>query len=965
MDSSLGRAVLTMETDLSKWSAGIDNADGKTKKFKNSVKDTDGAIDDLGKKIKQAFTVAAIVAAGQKVIDYADQITNLAARTEIGTEALQGFELAFAPFGVTLDQVATASDKLSKSLVGGDKSAVAALGKLHLNVKDLLALSPEQRFTQVADAIGSIQNPAEKAYAAVTLFGRGGVEMLGGLNGKLGETVKGFQDTGAVISDDALQAIDTFGDQIGVMGKQLLAVTASALLPLVPILTEFGNILVWVAQNVIGPVFVVAIAGMKIAINSLLSRITALMATLAGLASKLPGGVGRQFGEYADYLRTLSKAFSDVAAETASEAFTKKIEAPKKAATETGKALLGLGGDLDKANKKLEAHAAALREIAAAGTSYQEVLDSVDGQIIEAIKYYTALNVSSKALAITYGLTVEKVDALKGALKLQADAMKRTEDDFDRFRDRTQDVAQEVRELADRFGWVEVQTRSLITPLEAIGYLIGNAPESLEKTINAWSDFGDELKQVAASIPLTFQRAFEGGGGIIGAFKSVATQIGSLLYKTLVESISNAAAMGQRILTGKNLLAGGLMAGLAGVGVAASGGGVGAAIGTSVSAGIGVMTASIAAATTVNAAAIGTAVAFGAATMGIGLAAVGAYYGLKKLFGASEESKINPLRQSFIDTAGGLQALNERLDKAAGFTGQMALQTLLAAKNQEQYNAAIQRIDELLSFQDQAFATLDETVKRYGFTLEELGPALQRQNLDKQAAQLYQDFNVLVAAGIDVNTVIRRMGDSIAAFYRDAVKTGQEVPRQMEPILQRMIELGQLTDENGNKITDLKDIKFADTMSEGFAKVVLSVERLIEVIARGLGVSLDDIAAKAGAAGAAIAHMPAPGTGGPPGAAGWEPGQRQSTFEDMPPGYYDVPAPTPMAAGGYGTVSKPTLFLAGEAGKEQYAFSGANKTLATPTSFSAVFELDGRAFGRAMLTYVDSTLRQRVKLQPA
>jgi hypothetical protein len=34
----------------------------------------------------------------------------------------------------------------------------------------------------------------------------------------------------------------------------------------------------------------------------------------------------------------------------------------------------------------------------------------------------------------------------------------------------------------------------------------------------------------------------------------------------------------------------------------------------------------------------------------------------------------------------------------------------------------------------------------------------------------------------------------------------------------------------------------------------------------------------------------------------------------------------PMAEGGSGTVRKPTLFLAGEAGPEQFAFSGAGKT---------------------------------------
>jgi hypothetical protein len=49
-----------------------------------------------------------------------------------------------------------------------------------------------------------------------------------------------------------------------------------------------------------------------------------------------------------------------------------------------------------------------------------------------------------------------------------------------------------------------------------------------------------------------------------------------------------------------------------------------------------------------------------------------------------------------------------------------------------------------------------------------------------------------------------------------------------------------------------------------------------------------------------------------------------------PPGGF-TPGPlevVPMADGGFGTVDKPTLFLAGEAGREQVAFSGGNKAFA-------------------------------------
>jgi TP901 family phage tail tape measure protein len=70
--------------------------------------------------------------------------------------------------------------------------------------------------------------------------------------------------------------------------------------------------------------------------------------------------------------------------------------------------------------------------------------------------------------------------------------------------------------------------------------------------------------------------------------------------------------------------------------------------------------------------------------------------------------------------------------------------------------------------------------------------------------------------------------------------------------------------------------------------------------------------------------------------AGWVP------YPEIP----DMPV-VPMAAGGAGTVSRPTLFLAGEAGREDFAFSGANRQFAAPapTAPSTTDATEGRRGG--------------------
>jgi hypothetical protein len=52
-----------------------------------------------------------------------------------------------------------------------------------------------------------------------------------------------------------------------------------------------------------------------------------------------------------------------------------------------------------------------------------------------------------------------------------------------------------------------------------------------------------------------------------------------------------------------------------------------------------------------------------------------------------------------------------------------------------------------------------------------------------------------------------------------------------------------------------------------------------------------------------------------------------------------------MAHGGSGMVSGPTLFLAGEAGPEEYAFSGANKSFSGMSQAPITINFNGPVFG--------------------
>ncbi len=229
-----------------------------------------------------------------------------------------------------------------------------------------------------------------------------------------------------------------------------------------------------------------------------------------------------------------------------------------------------------------------------------------------------------------------------------------------------------------------------------------------------------------------------------------------------------------------------------------------------------------------------------------GLAIKGITAGFKKLFGGlfgnKEVKQVNDLRDAFIDSAGGISALAEQAREAGTSVDQ-----LLKAKTVKDFEAAVTSLQGKLGAfaneQEADAARLEAAIQKYGFSFEEAGAAFQKTKLDEQAKELIEDWRVLVGAGIDLGLVNEKMAGSINEYLQTAIKVGAEVPNAFRPILQKMLEQGTLTDEAGNAITDLEGagIHFAETMTEGFDRVVAK---------------LDELIGKLQAAGTAIGNLP-------------------------------------------------------------------------------------------------------------
>jgi hypothetical protein len=153
------------------------------------------------------------------------------------------------------------------------------------------------------------------------------------------------------------------------------------------------------------------------------------------------------------------------------------------------------------------------------------------------------------------------------------------------------------------------------------------------------------------------------------------------------------------------------------------------------------------------------------------------------------------------------------------------------------------KLDELQKFMgglDEKTQALDAALQRYGLTWLDLGDKFQQAAIDSQVKVLIEDFALLNGNGADTNKLLEAMAPRINEVFQAAQKTGSELPFAMKPMLNSMMQLGLLVDESGQAITDLGQVKFAETLTQGFDRVIDAINR----VAKALGYVFDEFDGK-------------------------------------------------------------------------------------------------------------------------
>ena len=369
--------------------------------------------------------------------------------------------------------------------------------------------------------------------------------------------------------------------------------------------------------------------------------------------------------------------------------------------------------------------------------------------------------------------------------------------------------------------------------------------EVAEDQISVWQRVKNGVGKSVSDLNNIFQAAFEGGGGVGGAIKSFATNALSSVLAVIpgigpvLSQFSGAfVAAGQKMWGGIKKMFGGK-----GAGEKAAEDLVGAFEST--------ITSSLSYFQKVEAqgdkwksVVIGVRDAY----ISAGKSAADGEHAVQRLWDAVKEgpeatqaiiNEIGEVTKAGKEAALALKTLtNETIAGLQNLVEEGKVAGGLLPTHLEPYLATLREAG-LLTQEDEAhlnamaeaahtdWQAMKTSADKYNISLSELGPAFDSKRLHAAAAVITADWEVLNQEGVNTEAVMRGMSESVQDLITDAEEAGVGIPSSMEPIVTKMVGLGLITDSNGQKLTDLSTLNFAEPIADKFQQLIEKIGELI------------------------------------------------------------------------------------------------------------------------------------------
>jgi hypothetical protein len=574
--------------------------------------------------------VGTLTAFARELLTTADALVKVADRTGLTTTEVQRLEFIARQSGNSIDELTGAIGQMQNRLVSGDKSAVAAVKFLGVNLKELKDASPFEQMSTLATAIAKVPDPATRAAIAMDLFGRTGIAIMPTLISDF----KALGDEAPVMADHVVRSLDQAGDALDKAQMQIK---------------------VWAANsfNFIGRLFDQTNMWFRRGVAVFFDA----MASLVSMASKIPG-MGTLFdkvGISVKGLRQEAQWFRDAANATQFRLNNLDVEVRKN----TG-SMVDYEGALAGGTKGLSAQGKAAED---AGKAHRAFVNYLGEREIEdaalAMKALTEATIEQERADRSYRAFLNQIgeQEIRDEEARQAERAKIIGDNEKMQRDVANETGvaimeAEAKRMAERGALWKKFTEVAGSTFDQLNAAVaGSFAQMALGAKNFKEGFLDIWESIKAAVTRIFAEI--AGSFITGMLKKMAAGIAG----TAVAGAVTGTAVG--------------------AGTAAAVGGTAAAAGGTAAGGLAGLG--------------GTAAALATNPFTIAIAAgIGGFFLGKKLFGGGEEAKeVNPRRDLFTSQFGGPQALAAKLTGLSGQPGGGALfQALRVSDTLTEFQAA-------------------------------------------------------------------------------------------------------------------------------------------------------------------------------------------------------------------------------------------------------------------------------------
>lgn len=239
----------TLTLDNSEYEKKLDQSQKSAGSFSSKV----GTAFKTGARAVAGFVtgVAAVGAAiGGLVLNMVDagsEIDDNAQKIGFSTEAYQYWALVMQRIGTDASTLSLAIRNMTtftQNLADGQGEALLTLQKLGIGYEEFMAMTPEEQFYTLIEALQGMTDETEKTQIAQEIFGNRVYQellpLLGMEQGSLEDLRNEFESLGLIMSDDMVKSIAAVGDKLDNLGNLFKVMGLNIAVDFLP---EINNIL--------------------------------------------------------------------------------------------------------------------------------------------------------------------------------------------------------------------------------------------------------------------------------------------------------------------------------------------------------------------------------------------------------------------------------------------------------------------------------------------------------------------------------------------------------------------------------------------------------------------------------------------------------------------------------------------------------------------------------------------------